>query len=312
MINAFVEYIEAERRYSPLTVRNYRRDVEAFARWWCEQAGLAVEEFDASKVDVEELRAWIAWRVGCSNGRGKGSGADKKMKPSSINRELSSLKSFFRFLRMRGVVGNDIFARITSLRTPKRLPTFVPETRMERLLDNVREQMAGGFIEQRNALIMTLFYGCGIRLAELCNIRTSHFAADFSTLRVMGKGDKEREIPLTEAVAGRVREHIATVRTAGIAGGADFALILSERGRPLSRSSVQRVVRTEMAGANVQGRKSPHVLRHTFATHLLNRNADMREIQELMGHASLKTTQHYTHNNIAQLQRAYRKAHPRK
>ncbi len=177
----------------------------------------------------------------------------------------------------------------------------------------MREQSReGDFASCRNALIITLFYACGIRLAELCSIRTDHFAGDFSSLRVYGKGDKQRIIPLTDAVAARVREYIGRVHEEGLAGASDFPLILGDEGKPLSRSTIQRIVKREMASASVQGRKSPHVLRHTFATHLLNRDADMREIQELMGHSSLKTTQHYTHNNIAQLQRVYKKAHPRK
>ncbi len=304
MFEEFIEYVEAERRYSPLTVRNYRRDVENFATWCCKRAGIAVDEFEPERVTVDDVREWILHRV-----------EQDEIKPASMNRELSSLKSYFRFLRKRGKMEHDIFKRISSLKTPHRLPTFVPETRMETVLDNVREQSAShDFREQRNALIVALLYSCGIRLAELCGIRSTDFTNGYSTLKVRGKGDKERVIPILPEVARRIAEYIATANDAGIISGTDFPLIFTERSieedKPISRSSVQRIVEKELQAANVQGRKSPHVLRHTFATHLLNRDADMRDIQELMGHSSLKTTQNYTHNSITQLQRAYAKAHP--
>ena len=301
-IGQFISYIECERRLSPLTVRNYRRDITAFAGWWCARKGRAGEAFVPAEVTVEDIREWIMRRID-----------DEGIKAASMNRELSSFKSFFRFLRMRKAVGSDIFQRISSLKTPRRLPTFVPETRMERLLDTLREESADeGFCGQRNALIVTLFYCCGIRLAELCGIRTGDFGDGYATLKVLGKGDKERMIPIIPEAQRRIAAYVDTVRREGLASGADFPLILSEKGRPLSRSSIQRIVAAELGGAGVQGRKSPHVLRHTFATHLLNRDADMRDIQELMGHSSLKTTQHYTHNSIARLQEVYARAHPHK
>lgn len=304
MFEDFIEYIEAERRYSSLTVRNYRHDVGCFAAWCCERAGISPEAFEPERVTVDDVREWILHRV-----------EHDRIKPASMNRELSSLKSYFRFLRMRGKMEHDIFKRISSLRAPHRLPTFVPETRMETVLDNVREQSESDSLsEQRNALIIALLYTCGIRLAELCGIRISDFTDGYSTLKVRGKGDKERIIPILPEVGRRITEYIATARDKGIISDNDFPLIFTEKsikeGKPISRSSVQRIVERELLTANVQGRKSPHVLRHTFATHLLNRDADMRDIQELMGHSSLKTTQNYTHNSIKQLQRVYAKAHP--
>ncbi len=304
MFDDFIQYIEAERRYSPLTVRNYRHDVECFAAWCCKRAGVPVEEFAPQAVAVDDVREWILHRI-----------EHDRIKPASMNRELSSLKTYFRFLRMRGEMEGDIFKRICSLKTSHRLPTFVPETRMTTVLDNLREQSgSANWHEQRDALVVALLYSCGIRLAELCGIRSTDFGDGYATLKVRGKGDKERVIPILPEVAKRVADFLATAREAGIITANDFPLIFTEEsikeGKPMSRSTVQRIVLHELQAANVQGRKSPHVLRHTFATHLLNRNADMRDIQELMGHASLKTTQHYTHNSIKQLQSVYAKAHP--
>ncbi len=304
MFEDFTDYIEAERRYSPLTVHNYRRDMEKFAAWCCERASLPIEEFAPERIDTDDVRQWILHRM-----------EHDKIKPASMNRELSSLKSYYRFLRKRGVVNNDIFKRISSLKTPHKLPTFVPETRMETVLENVREQSESQDLrQQRNALIVALLYSCGIRLAELCGIRTTDFSDDFATLKVRGKGDKERIIPILHEVTRRITDYIDRLHREGIISGDDFPLIFTEQsirnGKPISRSSVQRIVEQELQAANVHGRKSPHVLRHTFATHLLNRNADMRDIQELMGHSSLTTTQNYTHNSITQLQSVYAKAHP--
>ncbi len=302
MIDAFIAYLAAERRYSPLTVRNYRHDVESFAAWCCDRAGIPKESFDPATVRLDDVREWIMHRMD-----------DDRIKPASMNRELSSLKSYFRYLRMHGKVDRDVFKRISSLKTPHRLPAFVPETRMETVLENLREQSrTDDFVEQRNALIISLLYSCGIRLAELCGIRTDDFTYGYTTLKVRGKGDKERVIPILPEVGRRIGDYIATGRNEGIIIDDVSTLILSEKGKPLSRSSIRRIVDAELSQAGVQGRRSPHVLRHTFATHLLNRDADMRDIQELMGHSSLKTTQNYTHNSIAKLQSVYAKAHPHK
>ena len=228
-----------------------------------------------------------------------------------MNRELSSLRSFYKFLRKRGIISKNIFSHITTLRSARKLPTFVPETRMATLLDNIRTKSDNAdFREQRDALIISLFYGCGIRLAELMGITIGDFSNDFAELRIRGKGDKDRILPVLPELRQRVCDYVEMLGTLGIATEVRSPLITNERGVHLSRSSIQRIVKRELVSAEVQGKKSPHVLRHTFATHLLNRDADMRDIQELMGHASLKTTQCYTHNTIAQLQAVYEKAHP--
>ena len=310
MINAFISYIEAEKRYSPLTVRNYRHDVELFAAWCARERGVAVEDVDLTTVSTNDLREWIMYRKEEKIGTGK---TKHERSASSMNRELSSLRSFYRYLRQQNLIEKDIFSRISSLRTSRRLPSFVPETRMETLLAMEREKSAtDNFLEQRNALIISFFYSCGIRLAELCGIKIGDFSSDFLSLRVVGKGEKTRVIPMLEELGERVRQYIALLQQQNMGTSAQDRLIVSQRGEPLSRTSVQRIVKSELSGANIPGKQSPHVLRHTFATHLLNRDADMRDIQELMGHSSLKTTQCYTHNSIAQLQAVYANAHPHK
>ena len=301
MIDAFITYIQAEKRYSALTVRNYRHDIESFVSWCCSRDDNP-QDFDLTRVTAEDIREWIIHRMDVD-----------KIGAASMNRELSSLRSLFKYLRRENRVTKDIFSRITTLRTPHKLPSFVPETRMEPLLDCLHEKsIEGDFREQRNALIIALFYSCGIRLAELQGIRFGDFAADLYSLHVRGKGDKHRLIPVHPEMVARVRTYIDRLQEMGFSTSSDAPLVVSTKGTALSRSTIQRVVESELKGAQVQGKRSPHVLRHTFATHLLNKGADMRDIQELMGHSSLRTTQCYTHNSIAQLQEVYKRAHPHK
>ena len=302
MIDAFVTYIQAEKRYSPLTVRNYRHDIELFLSWCALNAGISPENLDIKSITAEDIREWIVHRTGVD-----------KISAASVNRELSSLRSFYRFLRQQGKVSQDIFCKIPPLRTSRKLPTFIPESRMNTLLDSVREKSANEeFVEQRNALIISLFYSCGIRLAELQGVCFGDFAADLSTLHVRGKGGKHRIIPILPDMAKRVSAYAEKLNEMGFDTSAKAPLIISDKGGKFSRSSIQRVVARELNEADVQGKKSPHVLRHTFATHLMNKDADMRDIQELLGHSSLKTTQCYTHNSITQLQEVYKRAHPHK
>ena len=302
MIGAFITHIQAEKRYSALTVRNYRHDIESFAAWCASNAGISPEDFNITKVTTEDIREWIIFRM-----------EQCKISAASMNRELSALRSFYRYLRTHDHMTQDIFGRISTLKTARKLPSFVPETRMESLLDDLRqESLEGDFVEQRNALIIALFYSCGIRLAELQGMRFGNISADRATLHIRGKGDKHRIIPILPELSERIERYAGVLRGLNISTSAEAPLIVSPQGEPLSRSTIQRVVKAKLSEANVQGKKSPHILRHTFATHLLNKDADMRDIQELMGHSSLKTTQCYTHNSIAQLQEVYRRAHPHK
>lgn len=308
MLSDFIRHLEAERRYSPLTVQNYHRDLTRFATWWAREHDAP---FNPTEVKSDDLRAWIVLR------------SDRdKVQAASMNRELSSLRSYFRFLHLRGVIDEEPFARIRTLRTPHRLPAFVPESRMQQVLvrcDEAGEERATDtartdeerFAAERDALIILLLYACGLRLAELIGINREDLTADSTALRVRGKGDKERLVPILPYVKEKILAYLDTISRQQICKNQEKALFLTCQGGRISRSSVYRLVNRILAEAGVQGKKSPHVLRHTFATHLMNHGADMRQIQELMGHASLRSTQVYTHNSIARLREAYASAHPR-
>lgn len=295
MLERFLEYLVAERRYSPLTVRNYRRDIDRFLEW---RRGRN-EPCDPAQIDTDAIREWIIRRTDVD-----------KVSAASMNREISSLRAWFRWLLRTGEVGRDIFRGIRSLRTSRRLPVFVPDTRMSEIVTDCRAEQES-FEEERNALIVLMFYGCGLRLAELIAADRDDFAADCRSLKVRGKGDKERIVPVVEGLRRKILHYLDTLRRQNICISGEKALFLTHEGRRISRSTVYRIVKRELASEGVQGKKSPHVLRHTFATQLLNDGADMREIQELLGHASLQATQVYTHNSIARLQEIYHRAHPR-
>lgn len=295
MLDKFIRYLEAERRYSPLTVRNYRRDVKAFLAW----LGVDDAAFDPRRVTSEDIREWIVHRS--EQGR---------LSAASINREVSSLRSFFRWLHRTGAVDRNVAKSVPSLRTSRRLPAFVPESRMSGIVSECRYD-SEGFVTERNSLIVLMFYACGLRLAELVDIDRGDFSDDFTSLRVRGKGDKERLVPVLEFLREKILHYLTLIEGQNICNSSEKALFLTHKGKRISRMTVYRVVRGELEQSGVQGKKSPHVLRHTFATHLLNGGADMREIQELLGHASLQATQVYTHNSIARLREVYAKAHPR-
>lgn len=295
MLEEFLQYLTSERRFSPLTVSNYRRDVERFTHWLEESGGPS----DPRAIAIDDLRAWIVHR------------SEQGLSAASINRELSSLRSFFRYLQRRELIRRTPAANLRALKTPQRLPSFVPSTRMQTLLEQTdRESGEESFDQVRDALIVQLFYSCGLRLAELIAIDRDDFTGDFTGLKVRGKGDKERLVPILRSVREKILHYLEKITRQRICISQEKALFLTQEGRRISRSTVYRIVRRELRQSGVQGKTSPHVLRHTFATELLNNGADMREIQELMGHASLKATQVYTHNSIDRLQEVYSRAHP--
>lgn len=298
VITKFIEWLEAERRYSPLTVRNYRRDVADFLAW----LKVSEEEFSPSLIKREDIVDWTIYLL-----------EERGLKHSSVNRATASLRTLWHWMRAKGVVKEDIFGTVKQFKTPKRLPVFVAESRMEDVVNSLKEDIeSGDFIRLRDAVIVLLIYTSGLRLAEVVGANAQDVASDFSSIRVMGKGRKERVQPLLQGMGEILKKYFSQISSQNICITQNFPLILSQKGRRISQRTVERIVNRVLKSSGVQGKTSPHVLRHTFATHLLNKDADMRDIQELMGHSSLRTTQCYTHNSIAQLQEVYNRAHPHK
>lgn len=301
MIEPFIQYIRTERRYSEYTVRSYAHDIRLFIGHMEARIGDGAE-FDPRLVTADDIRTWIVEDLSSPG----------KLKKSSINKMICSVRAWYRYLRKTGAIERDPFLKTGFLKTASKLPVYIAESKMGNIVHALRDEAEeGGFIEQRNALIVLLFYSTGIRLAELIGINRNDLSGDMNELRVRGKGDKERIVPLLPAAARRVNDYLTAISRENICDSSQKALFLTKKGKRISRTEVYNVVRQELAKAGIQGKRSPHVLRHTFATHLLDSGADMREIQELLGHSSLNATQIYTHNSIGRLKEVYRSAHPR-
>ena len=297
LIDEFILWLEAERRYSPLTVRNYRRDIDDFVAF----CGVTHASFDPKAIRREDVEEWMVYL-----------GDERKLKVTSVNRTMASLRTFWRWMLAHGPVEKDLIKTLRQYKAPKRLPTFVPDTRMEDVVAELREDIASEDFERlRDALIILLIYTAGLRLSELVNANMSDVSADYATLRVMGKGRKERVQPLLGSLRQVIEKYFIQISSQNICTGQKKALILSKKGERISRRTVERIVDRKLKGVGVQGKTSPHVLRHTFATRVLNEGGDLREIQELLGHSSLKATQVYTHLDIERLKHTYAMAHPR-
>lgn len=297
LVDGFISYIEAERRYSPLTVRNYRRDIADFLEF----IGVDKESFDPNAIARADVEEWIIYLF-----------EKRKLKAQSVNRSVATLRSFWKWMLGHGHANRDIVSVISQAKTPSRLPVFVSESRMEDVVALLRDDIATDDFERlRDAVIVLLFYTAGLRLAELANLKIGDISADYRTIRILGKGEKERIVPLIGRMGEILKKYFSQFSSQNICIGQKKALILSKKGEPISVRTIQRIVDRKLKGAGIQGKTSPHTLRHTFATHLLNKGADLREIQELLGHSSLKATQVYTHTNIEKLKEVYSTAHPR-
>lgn len=311
MINRFVEYITVERRLSPLTVRNYRRDVEQFVAYVTRDGE---QEFDPNTITRNDLSEWIeslSRKPREDESTLHRSARGEALSAATINRTLASIRTFYAWLRRERLCTTNPFVGIAKLTTPKRLPTVISNTRMKDIATDSEVRCSCEDFEQaRNSLILLMFYTTGLRASELIGIDRDHFSGDFTSLRVRGKGDKDRIVPIIEIVREKILDYIAAISGQNICISDQKALFLTQKGKRISYSTLYRVIHNELEAYGIRGRKSPHVLRHTFATHLLDGGADIREIQSLLGHSSLSTTQRYTHTSIAAVRRAYNSAHP--
>ena len=297
IIDRFIYWLEAERRYSPLTVRNYRRDIDDFLGF----LGLQRETFNPNTIRKESIEEWIIYLSQRRN-----------LSSASINRGVATLRTLWRWMLVQQLVERDIVSGLHSLKASRRLPVFVPDSRMMAVVEGVKADLdSEDYDRRRDAMVVVLFFTTGLRLSELANANVEDVAADYSSIRVVGKGRKERIVPLLHSVQEMLKKYFSQNYSQNICIGQKKALILSKKQERLSQRTMQRIVDRVLKAAGVQGKTSPHVLRHTFATHLLSRGADLRDIQELLGHSSLRATQVYTHTDIEHLRNIYSEAHPR-
>ncbi len=294
MIGSFLTYLRTEKGYSELTVRAYGNDIRQFVVY----CGAAGKDFDPASVTPADIRSWIMHL------------SELKRTPTTINRKISSLRTFYGFLKRTGAVGEIPFRNVSFQKKPRRLPVFVEESRMNQIVRACTE-LTDHYETERDSLIVLLFYATGIRIAELIGITEQDVDPRAGELRVTGKGNKQRIVPLLPGIARKI-SHFTTVRNDRIICETDKKyLFLTTKGKRVSRTSVYQLVTGTLGLFGVQGKRSPHVLRHTFATHLLNNGSDIRSIQELLGHARLSSTQVYTHNTVERIKEVYNNAHPR-
>ncbi|MDR7532884.1 MAG: tyrosine recombinase XerC [Armatimonadota bacterium] len=286
-IEAFLQMLEAERAASPHTLAAYRRDLEGFARFL---AGEGIGGWDG--VTVAVARRYLAAR-------------HHTHARASVARALSALRTFFRFLRREGRVAASPLRLLASPRLPRRLPRAIPPDAVAALLGAPPLDRPAGL---RDRAILELLYAGGVRVGELVGLSLAHLAGD--EIRVRGKGNRERVVLIGEQAARALARYLRDGRPRLVRRPTD-RIFVSARGTPLSARAVQLIVGRWVRAAAVQQRVTPHVLRHTFATHLLDGGADLRVVQDLLGHASLTTTQVYTHVSRERLKRIYAQAHPR-
>jgi integrase/recombinase XerC len=287
----WVRSLEALEGKSPHTVRAYADDTrDALDRL----AGAAGHPLQPRDLDEAGVKAWLAFQ----NARNDA--------PRSINRRLAALRSFLRYLERRGWLESDPTAAIRGPRQGRRLPRFLPEEELVRLLDDSWEDSPRG---RRDHAVLELLYATGMRLSELTGLRREALDLRRGAVRVLGKGRRERIVLFGDKARAAMERHLATLRENGVPAGGP--LFPGPSGRPLSPRTVQRIADRHLRRMGRAGGHSPHALRHTFATHMLDHGADIRAIQELLGHASLSTTQVYTHVSIETLRKGFDAAHPR-
>lgn len=292
MVSFFLQHIRYEKRCSHHTLTAYGTDLEQFTRYLVEHYELETPE----AAEFQQIRSWIAHL------------AESGLETRSINRKIATLRAFFGFLLRKKHRADDPMLKIRALKTDRSLPTFVKETEMATLLDDV--EFPDDFAGVRDKLVLELLYGTGIRLSELIGLKDGDLNAYDRTITVLGKRNKHRVVPLNAVLFTLIRSYQA-LKEKTFGGTAENRLIVADTGVAAYPVLIQRIVKRYLSLVTSLEKKSPHVLRHTFATHLLNRGADLNAIKDLLGHSSLAATQVYTHNSIEKLKEAYQQAHPK-
>lgn len=289
---SFLEYLSFEKRYSPHTVKSYENDLRDFFDHLAIQYGST----PLKKITQPFIRSWLAGLK------------EKGMSSRSINRKISSLRSFFKYLLKTGAVESTPMTNVISPKTGKRLPVYVKEKETRALLRAVNAS-TDDWKSFNAKMLLTIFYSTGMRLAELINLKEKQLDLGRSQVKVLGKGNKERIIPLSREVISLIREYQQSKKK--LFEHPEDVLLVTDKGKRLYPKYAYLLVNEYLGMAGTLDKKSPHILRHTFATHLMNGGADLNAVKELLGHSSLASTQVYTHNSIEKLKDVHKKAHPK-
>ena len=292
MITKFLQYIQYRKNYSSYTVLSYQHDIEEFQQFLLSHYQLPVE-----KAEADHIRDWLV------NLR------QQKLSVTSINRKLSSLKSFYKYLLRTEVIDSNPADTLTSLKKPQRLPTFFKESEMDAALEENPFETSDDFPATRDKIVLEIFYQTGCRRSELIQLKDGDFNFFSLTLRIRGKGNKERLVPFSASLKEKI-EHYIKVRNQAVGNTPYF--IVTDKGEQAYPNLIYRIVHNKMGEVSSLTKRSPHVIRHTFASELLNNGADINAVKELLGHASLAATEVYTHTSFEQLKESYKKALPRK
>ena len=289
----FLDHLAYEKRCSPHTQAAYRRDLAQFGAYLDELRG----DPALTSADPRSVRGWVMSLL------------DGGISARSVNRKLSALRAFYKFARTVGSVSEDPTDLIDPPKTPARLPEFIPEREVEDVFASAKE--GPGKPDPLERLVLELFYGTGIRLAELVGLELNAVDLHRRTIRVLGKRNKERIIPIGEGLSDAIGFYLSVRPAPMPAFGQNEPLLLGSTGKPLARRTVQRLVARALGRVTTRTKRSPHVLRHTFATHMLEHGSDLNAVKELLGHAGLAATQVYTHNTVEKLRKVHAQAHPR-
>jgi integrase/recombinase XerC len=289
---SFLQYLQIEKRYSLHTVRSYLNDLDQFYKFL---VSLGLPE-DPVAVTSHDIRAWIVSML------------ENNYSTISVHRKISCLRVFYRYLRKEGIIKGDPLEKVVLPKRKKTLPVFIGEEALANLLDNF--SFGDGFAGIRNRTIIELLYSTGMRRSELIGLRDNDLDLTEGSLKVTGKRNKQRIIPMMKPLIKRLEEYIK-VRNENVATVNNGWFFITDKGNKLYDKYVYNTVNKYLAMVTTIEKKSPHILRHTFATHMLNRGADLNSIKELLGHANLSATQIYTHNTFEKLKKVYKQAHPR-
>lgn len=290
-IETFIEYIKFEKRYSPHTVLAYKTDLDQFLAF----TETSIQERDPLLLTHGIIRSWLSSLM------------ENNISAKSVNRKITTLKSFYKFLCRNGFLEKNPMVKVQSPKNPKRLPEFVEEKNINRLLDDFTF-FGEDFDGVRDRLILNFLYSTGIRRAELIDLKTKNINLFQESILVLGKRNKERIIPITKDLQKEIKKYLSLKE---LVGNNNEHFFVTKKGETLYPKFVYNTVNKYLSLVTTNDKKSPHILRHSFATHLLNNGADLNSIKELLGHSNLAATQIYTHTSIEKLKEVYKLAHPR-